>query len=150
MFGHTAAASQHRDRPSPKRINDNRQTDKEPATVLVVDDDDANLILARALLEADGFAVLTATDAMSTFEVLKDNHPALILMDIQLPGMDGWELTRRLKRNIGTSHIPIIAVTAYGQHGDEERARAAGFLEFVVKPISTRELPAIVRRHLRR
>ena len=150
MFGHTAPASQDRDRPSPKRINDNRQTDKEPATVLVVDDDETNLILARALLEADGFAVLTATDAMSTFEVLKDNHPALILMDIQLPGMDGWELTRRLKRNIGTSHIPIIAVTAYGQHGDEERARAAGFLEFVVKPISTRELPAIVRRHLRR
>ena len=118
--------------------------------MLVVDDDETNLILARALLEADGFAVLTATDAMSTFEVLKDNHPALILLDIQLPGMDGWELTRRLKRNIGTSHIPIIAVTAYGQHGDEERARAAGFLEFVVKPISTRELPAIVRRYLRR
>lgn len=116
---------------------------------MVVDDDESNLALARALLEADGFAVVTATDAMSTFDVLKDVDPALILMDIQLPGMDGWELTRRLKKNVVTSHIPIIAVTAYGQHGDAERARDAGFVEFVAKPVSTRELPAIIRKHLR-
>lgn len=122
--------------------------DKTP-TILVVDDDETNLALARALLEADGFAVATATDAMSTFDVLKDVDPALILMDIQLPGMDGWELTRRLKKNVVTSHIPIIAVTAYGQHGDAERAREAGFDEFVAKPVSTRELPAIIRKHLR-
>ena len=124
--------------------------EKDPATILVVDDDESNLILARALLEADGFAVVTASDAMSTFEVLKTAQPALILMDIQLPGMDGWELTRRLKKNIATSHIPVIAVTAYGQHGDAERARQAGFVEFVAKPVSTRELPAIIRRHLGR
>ena len=92
-------------------------------TILVVDDDETNLTLARALLEADGFAVVTAMDAMSTFDVLKDVDPALILMDIQLPGMDGWELTRRLKKNIVTSHIPVIAVTAYGKQGDAERAR---------------------------
>ena len=124
--------------------------EKDPATILVVDGDESNLILARALLEADGFAVVTASDAMSTFEVLKTAQPALILMDIQLPGMDGWELTRRLKKNIGTSHIPVIAVTAYGQHGDAERARQAGFVEFVAKPDSTRGLPAIIRRHLGR
>jgi two-component system, cell cycle response regulator DivK len=117
-------------------------------TILVVDDDEANLTLARALLEADGFAVVTAVDAMSTFDVLKDVDPALILMDIQLPGMDGWELTRRLKRNIATSHIPVIAVTAYGTHGDAERARDVGFVEFVAKPVSTRELPSIIRKHL--
>lgn len=122
--------------------------DKPPLTILVVDDDETNLILARALLEADGFNVVTATDAISTFDVLKDVDPALILMDIQLPGMDGWELTHRLKRNIATLHIPVIAVTAYGQQGDEERAREAGFLDFVAKPVSTRELPSIIRKHL--
>jgi two-component system cell cycle response regulator DivK len=125
-----------------------RDLAKTRSTILVVDDDEANLALARALLEADGFAVVTATDAMSTFDALKDVAPALILMDIQLPGMDGWELTRRLKKNIATSHIPIIAVTAYGQPGDLERAREVGFVEFVAKPVSTRELPAIIRRHL--
>lgn len=119
-------------------------------TVLVVDDDATNLALARALLEAEGFIVLTATDAFSTFDVLKDHDPAVILMDIQLPGMDGWELTRRLKKNVVTSHIPVIALTAYGKQGDEERARETGFAEFVAKPISTRELPAIIRKYLQR
>ena len=119
-------------------------------TILVVDDDETNLTVARSLLEADGFAVVTATDAMSTFDVLKDVDPALILMDIQLPGMDGWELTRRLKKNIATSHIPIIAVTAYGNNGDAERARDAGFVEFVAKPVSTSDLPSIIRKHVGR
>ena len=121
---------------------------KHKLTILVVDDDETNLTLARALLEADGYAVVTAVDAISTFDVLKDVDPALILMDIQLPGMDGWELTRRLKKNIATSHIPIVALTAYGKHGDAERAREAGFSEFVAKPVSTRELPAIIRKHI--
>ena len=131
------------------RIINGRNAAKQPHIILVVDDDQTNIALARAMLEADGFAVVSATDAISTFEVLKDVDPALILMDIQLPGMDGWELTRRLRKNIATSHIPIIAVTAYGQHGDAERAREAGFVEFVAKPVSTRELPAIIRKHLR-
>lgn len=141
------------DDPNPaagQRARDANGTGKQPFTILVVDDDETNLILARALLEADGFNVVTATDAISTFDVLKDVDPALILMDIQLPGMDGWELTRRLKRNIATTHIPVIAVTAYGQQGDAERAREAGFLDFVAKPVSTRELPAIIRKHLGR
>ena len=136
--------------PPPRIRKGEKRTDKQKPTILVVDDDETNLTLARALLEADGFAVVTAMDAMSTFDVLKDVDPALILMDIQLPGMDGWELTRRLKRNIATSHIPIIAVTAYGKNGDAERARDVGFVDFVAKPVSTRELPSIIRRHLGR
>jgi len=118
-------------------------------SILVVDDDAANLKLARALLDAEGFEVLTATDAISALEVLKTREPALILMDIQLPGMDGWELTRRLKNNAATSHIPIIALTAYGHASDTARAREMGFTEYVAKPVSTRQLPDIVRRHLR-
>jgi two-component system cell cycle response regulator DivK len=125
-----------------------RKPGKRRQTILVVDDDAANLKLARFVLEADGFDVMEAVDAMSVFEVLKAREPALIVMDIQLPGMDGWELTRRLKSNFATRHIPIVAMTAYGVTGDEEHALAAGAVEFVVKPISTTELPRIVRRHL--
>lgn len=117
-------------------------------TILVVDDDAANLKLARFVLEAEGFAVKEAVDAFSTFEVLKTCNPSLIVMDIQLPGLDGWELTRRLKTNFATRHIPVIAVTAYGVAGDRQLAAAVGAVDFVEKPISTTELPEIVRRHL--
>jgi CheY-like chemotaxis protein len=94
-------------------------------TVLVVDDEPSNLKLAKIVLNSEGFDVKVATDAISAFEVLKTCDPDVIVMDVQLPGMDGWELTRRLKRNLATSHIPVIALTAYGTKGDEERARDA-------------------------
>lgn len=123
--------------------------DERRQTILVVDDDAANLKLARFVLEAEGFDVKEAVDAVSTFEVLKTCNPALIVMDIQLPGMDGWELTRRLKSNFATRHIPVIAVTAYGVTGDRQLAAAVGAIDFVEKPISTTELPEIIRRHLR-
>lgn len=118
-------------------------------TILVIDDDPANLELARVLLELEGFQVKTATDAVSAFEVLKYCEPALIVMDIQLPGVDGWELTRRLKTNFATRHIPVIALTAYTMPGDEARARAVGCDDYVAKPITTEELPAIIRRNLK-
>ena len=117
-------------------------------TILVVDDDLANLALAEALLQAEGFQVRVAIDAKATFKVLETVTPALILMDIQLPEVDGWELTRRLKADPATSAIPVIAITAYGKAGDERKAQQAGFVEFLSKPVSTRELPGIVRRHL--
>jgi CheY-like chemotaxis protein len=117
-------------------------------TILVVDDDLANLALAEALLQAEGFQVRVAIDAASTFNVLQTVTPALILMDIQLPEVDGWELTRRLKADAATQAIPVIAITAYGKAGDAKKAKQAGFVEFLAKPVSTRELPQIVRRHL--
>ena len=117
-------------------------------TILVVDDDLANLALAEALLQAEGFQVRVAIDAQSTFKVLKTITPALILMDIQLPEMDGWELTRQLKADPATRAIPVIAITAYGKTGDAKKAKQAGFVEFLAKPVSTRDLPQIVRRHL--
>jgi two-component system, cell cycle response regulator DivK len=117
-------------------------------TILVVDDDLANLALAEALLQAEGFGVRVAMDAASMFAILKTTTPALILMDIQLPEVDGWELTRKLKADAATKEIPVIAITAYGQVGDENKAREAGFAEFLAKPIRTRELPAIIRKHL--
>ena len=117
-------------------------------TILVVDDDLANLALAEALLQAEGFQVRVAIDATSTLQVLQTVKPALILMDIQLPEVDGWELTRRLKADPATSAIPVIAITAYGKAGDQRKAKQAGFVEFLAKPVSTRDLPGIVRRHL--
>lgn len=117
-------------------------------TILVVDDDLANLALAEALLKAEGFRVRVAMDGVSMFRTLQTCTPALILMDIQLPETDGWELTSQLKANPATKDIPVIAVTAYGKVGDDKKARQAGFVEFLPKPVSTRELPGIVRRHL--
>jgi two-component system, cell cycle response regulator DivK len=126
-----------------------RGDDERRHTILVVDDDQSNLKLARFVLEADGFRVEEAVDAVSAFEVLKTCDPSMIVMDIQLPGMDGWELTRRLKTNFATRHIPVIAVTAFGVAGDRQLAAAVGAVDFVEKPISTTELPNIIRRHLR-
>jgi CheY-like chemotaxis protein len=80
--------------------------------------------------------------------VLKDHDPDLIVMDIQLPGMDGWELTRRLKHNVVTKDIPIVALTAYGAKGDDRRALDAGCVAYYSKPVSTRDLPDIIRRYL--
>jgi len=128
------------------------QSPREPVaagtTILVIDDDLANLALAQALLQAEGFQVRVAIDAASAVKVLATCTPSLILMDIQLPEVDGWELTKRLKSDPATSDIPVIAITAYGREGDDQKARRAGFAEFLSKPISTRELPDIVRRHL--
>ena len=122
--------------------------DPDAVTILVVDDDLANLALAEALLQSEGFQVCVAMDGPSMFKALERCTPALILMDIQLPEIDGWELTRQLKANPTTCDIPVIAITAYGKAGDIRRARQAGFAEFLSKPVSTRELPGIVRRHL--
>ena len=90
MLRNSKSSSDDRDSAPRARVRNGSDTDKKTFTILVVDDDETNLTLARALLEADGFAVVTAVDAISTFDVLKDVDPALILMDIQLPGMDGW------------------------------------------------------------
>ena len=108
--------------------------------VLVVDDNPANLKLLSFLLSSKGYQVRTATDAEEALALLEAFVPRLILMDIQLPGMDGLELTRRLKAAPRTRDVVIIAVTASAMRGDEERARAAGCDGYIAKPIDTRTL----------
>ena len=114
--------------------------------ILVVDDNPANLKLARVLLSADGFVVQTAADAEEAMRLLEGFRPAVILMDIQLPGMDGLELTRRLKADPATAGIRIVALTAYAMKGDDEKARAAGCDGYIAKPIDPDTLGATVAR----
>jgi CheY-like chemotaxis protein len=109
--------------------------------ILIVDDNPANLKLTSYLLTNRGYQVRTALDARTALETLEAFHPQLILMDIQLPGMDGLELTRILKSVAATSDILIVAVTAFAMKGDEQKALAAGCDGYITKPIDTRELP---------
>ena len=118
--------------------------------VLVVDDNPTNLKLLRYLLSTRGYQVRTATDGDEVMSILQSFRPRLILMDIQLPGIDGLELTRRIKKAPETRDIVIIAVTASAMKGDEERTRAAGCDAYVAKPIDTRALPALVEDYLGR
>ena len=116
--------------------------------ILIVDDNPVNLKLLRITLAVAGYDVRTAIDAEQATSVLASFRPRLILMDIQLPGLDGLELTRRLKADPVTSNAVIIAVTAYAMKGDEQRALAAGCDGYVTKPIDTRTLASTVARYL--
>jgi two-component system, cell cycle response regulator DivK len=116
--------------------------------VLIVDDNPVNLKLVRFLLENEGYEVRTAADADAALHALEAFAPRLILMDIQLPGMDGLTLTRKLKADPRTHDIIIVALTAYAMKGDEDRALKAGCDGYVGKPIDTYALPALVTRYL--
>jgi two-component system cell cycle response regulator DivK len=116
--------------------------------ILIVDDNPVNLKLARVVLEGEDYDVRTAVDAESALELLKGWQPRLILMDVQLPGMDGLELTRRLKADPNTRHIVIIALTAYAMKSDEEKARLAGCDGYVTKPLDVEALCQLVARKL--
>lgn len=118
--------------------------------ILIVDDNVANLKLARILLSFAGFVVRTATSADEAIVTLQTFAPRLILMDVQMPGVDGLALARRLKADPATQTIKIIALTAYAMKGDDDRALAAGCDGYVSKPIDTRTLPGVVASHLER
>ena len=116
--------------------------------ILIVDDNPASLKLARLLLTAEGHDARTAPDAEHALRLLETFEPTLILMDIQLPGTDGLELTRVLKANPATRHIVIVAVTAYAMRGDEAKARAAGCDGYIAKPIDIITLPGRIIDYL--
>ena len=119
-----------------------------PIPILIVDDNPSNTKLLVFLLQAKGYDVRSAANADEALAVIAEHRPRLILMDIQLPGMDGLTLTRQLKADPTTRDISIIAATAYAMRGDEERARAAGCDGYITKPIDTRQLPADIARFL--
>ncbi len=117
--------------------------------VLVVDDSPMNLKLVRILLSGDGFDVRCAADAEEAEFILQEFHPQLILMDIQLPGIDGLQLTRRLRKDPAQQGVVIVALTAYSLKGDEQRARDAGCNGYISKPIDTATFSDAVRSYLR-
>lgn len=112
--------------------------------LLIIDDNPANMKLVSFLLTKKGYEVRTAESALAALALLETYHPALILLDLQMPGIDGFTLARRLKADARTRDIVLLAVTAYAMHGDEQRARDAGCDGYVTKPIDTRTLPGIV------
>src|ERR1700730_5546513 len=117
-------------------------------SVLVVDDAPVNLKLVRVLLSRQGFDVRTANSAEEALEIVRDFRPRLVLADIQLPDMNGLELTRRLKSDPATRDIIVLALTAFAMQGDEERAIDAGCDGYITKPIDTRALPQRLRSYL--
>ena len=118
------------------------------ASVLIIEDNAANMTLAVFLLQSAGHTVLSATDAELGLMLARDEKPDLILMDIQLPGMDGLQATALLKRDPATRAIPVIALTALAMKGDEERIRAAGCDGYIAKPMRYQAFLAVVTAQL--
>lgn len=116
------------------------------ACVLIVEDHPPNLKLARLILQAAGHEVLGAESALDGLALAAAHRPQVILMDIQMPGMDGLEATRRLKGEPQTAAIPVVALTASAMPGDETRIREAGCDDYLVKPFRRAQLLAVVER----
>jgi two-component system cell cycle response regulator DivK len=118
------------------------------ATILLVEDNETNMKLSLFLLQTANHTVLTATNAEAGLALAREKRPELILMDIQLPGMDGLQATAQLKADEATRKIPVLALTALAMKGDEERIRAAGCDGYIAKPIDYKAFLATVKAHV--
>jgi len=116
--------------------------------ILIVDDNPVNMKLASFLLSKRGYQVKTALSAAVALETLRTFLPRLVLLDLQMPDMDGFELARRLKADARTRHIVLVAVSAYAMKGDEARALAAGCNGYIAKPIDTRSFAGAIEHYL--
>ena len=117
-------------------------------TVLLVDDEPVNVEVLAETLEFNGVAVKFASNGQQGLEVLNDFHPTLILLDLSMPVMDGWQALRRIKADPEMNDIPVLAISAHAIHGDKERALAAGFDGYLTKPVNVRTLIADLRNAL--
>lgn len=117
-------------------------------TVLLVEDNDDNRTVFATILRHYGYEVIEAEDGESGVELARTRQPDLVLMDISIPVLDGWEATRVLKRDTATSEIPVVAVTAHALSEDRARARAIGFDGFLAKPVQPRLVVEEVRRFI--
>lgn len=118
------------------------------ARILVVEDTEDNREIVRDLLDSVGMEMIEARDGLAGVEAAFSESPDLILMDIDLPGIDGYEATRRIRNREDGRRVPIIAVTSFALSGDEEKTRAAGCDDYVAKPYSPRALLAKIKEHL--
>ena len=116
--------------------------------ILIVEDNPQNMRLLEMLLGAKGYTLLKAIDGEEAVNLATSERPDLIIMDIQLPKMNGLEATRQLRQSPDFSHTPIIAITAYAMKGDREKLLAAGCDAYLSKPINTRELPEVISEML--
>lgn len=123
---------------------------RSPPLVLVVEDNEVNQLLTASVLEREGFAVDLARTSTEAMDLLRARTPDIILMDVQLPGMDGLAFTRKLKADPATAQITIVAVTAHAMAGDREQTLAAGCAGYISKPIDTRTFGRQVREFLGR
>ena len=124
-------------------------SDAAPKRVLVVEDNELNMKLFNDLLETQGYTVLQVDNGTDAVDMVRAERPDLILMDIQLPGQSGLDVTKQLKADPDTAGIPIIAVTAFAMRTDEERIRAGGCEDYLAKPISVPVFLEKVKRYLR-
>lgn len=118
--------------------------------VMVVEDNEKNRKLMRVVLKAKGYNVIEAATGEEALNILRNQKPDIILMDIQLPGIDGITLIKQIKGTTALKDTPIIAVTAYAMKGDEEKIMEAGCDAYVSKPINTQELPLIVEKYIKK
>lgn len=116
--------------------------------ILVVEDDFDNRRIVAKVLAVEGYRVVEATDGLEALSQVRAERPDLILMDLALPNLDGWEATRRLKKDPQTHGIPVVALTAVAMRGDEERARAAGCDDYLSKPARPAAIRAMVKKHI--
>ncbi|MBI5506047.1 MAG: response regulator [Deltaproteobacteria bacterium] len=117
-------------------------------TILVIEDNDQNLYLVKFILERHGYQVVTARDGATGIETAQRLRPTLILLDIQLPVMDGYAVARALRSNPELTHVPIVAITSYAMVGDREQVLAAGCSDYMEKPIDPETFIADIRRYL--
>lgn len=117
-------------------------------SILIVEDNPINLKLIRDLLQIKGYETLEAETGEAGIELAREKHPALILMDVNLPQMDGRGAMKILKADASTREIPIIAVTSFAMRGDRERLLTAGFDAYISKPIDIKELPRMVESYV--
>jgi two-component system, cell cycle response regulator DivK len=115
--------------------------------VLIVEDNEKNMKLVRDVLQATGYGTLEATTGEEAIELALSQAPALVLMDVQLPGIDGVEALERMRQNERTASIPVLALTAQAMSGDRERFLEAGFDGYLAKPVDVGELIEAVREH---
>ena len=118
-------------------------------TILVIEDNKLNMKLVKELINIGKYSMLEANDAESGIEQIREKQPDLVLMDIQLPGMDGLSATKVIKEDPDLKDIPIVALTSYAMQGDKEKALAAGCTGYIAKPIDTRKFLETVSQYLK-
>jgi two-component system cell cycle response regulator DivK len=120
------------------------------ARILYIEDDPGNRMLVRRILEAEGFSIMEATDGPAGLEIAAQTHPDLILLDINLPEIDGYDLAKRFRDTPGLQQVPILAITANVMKGDRERTLEAGCDGYIQKPIDVDQLPEQVKTALQK